>query len=256
MAPSRRTQRAPRAYGRLLALFLLVPAQLASAEGAGSWRRISFECSSGPASCAEPGCCGTGILVEARQGEDARESRVYEVRATGEIDAAIAEVFAVVTAYEKQRGVAHIEDVRILRRGKDEVILWALARMPIISPRDWVVCARVFPALPGGAMQVAWRTCDVPEAPPPRPGVVRVPRNVGAWTLVPIDGGRRTRARCEMSVDPGGLIPAWVAYLAMRSELPGAFKIVRREAERRARASEAPGRAVEGPGRASEGRGR
>jgi len=211
---------------------LFMHASLAAA-GDG-WRRVSFECEQPSRGCDESNCCRRGVLVEAREVES---SAIHQLRATGDIDASPADVFAVITAFEKQKGVAHIEEVRILHRDDREVIFWSMMNPPLLSRRDWVLRARLEPLLPGGTMRVTWEQYDAPDAPAPRPGVIRLRVNSGGWVIEPLGNGSRTHARYEMSIDPGGLVPAWAANRVMQSEMPPAFKAARRDAEQRAHAS-------------------
>jgi hypothetical protein len=79
---------------------------------------------------------------------------------------------------------------------------------------------------------VSWSVADVPEAPPPAPGVVRLRVNSGQWLLEPAAGGNRTRARYSMVVDPGGQVPIWLANLLLTGTLPKVFRAVRGESEK------------------------
>jgi hypothetical protein len=208
------------------AFLVLLAAVAAAGEG---WRRDSFRCEEAEAGCVASSCCRRGVLVEKR---DSPGSDLREVRATGVIDAPPSTVFSVVTAFEKQKGLAYIEDVRVLTRNGDEVTFWTKADFPVAAPRDWVLRARLQRDPIGGRFRVSWKVVDVPEAPPPAPGVVRLTVNSGEWMLEPLDGGTRTQARYYLLTDPGGEVPIWLADLLLRATLPKVFRAVRGEAEK------------------------
>lgn len=62
---------------------------------------------------------------------------------------------------------------------------------------------------PDAIAKVNVRVEAVPNYRPEHKGVVRVPRAVGAWTLVPTSKG--TNVAYQMLAEPGGSIPSWLA---------------------------------------------
>jgi hypothetical protein len=211
----------------MLAVAAALLAAIAGSEK--GWHRVSFECEQPESGCHIASCCRRGVAVERR---DQPGSELREVRATGAIEAPPATVFGVVTAFEKQKGIAYIEDVRILEQTADQVTFWAIANFPVLARRDWVLRARLERDLPGGRFRLSWAAADFPGAPPPAPGVVRLRVNSGEWLLEPLDRGTRTRARYYLVTDPGGYVPVWLANIVVASTLPDVFRSVRAEAER------------------------
>jgi hypothetical protein len=203
-------------------------ALLLLAAAADGWQTESFTCEDRDSDCSAQQCCQRGVLLEKR---DPSGSEVREVRASGTIDAPPSAVFALVTDFERQKGFAYIEDVRVLERGEDEVVFWSMGNFPIISRRDWVLRARMVRDA-AGSFRVRWEVTDFVGAPPPALGVVRLRVNTGEWLLEPLDGARRTRAQYFMSTDPGGHVPAWLANLVVASTLPKVFRAIRGEAEK------------------------
>lgn len=209
-------------------LFLCALLSFAARADEPRWERKEFDCRR-PASCEGESCCDYGLAVYTREkpGLDVRE-----VKAVGQVDAPPARVFAVVTDYEHQVGnMPYVEKARVFSRTTLAVVFWAQANFPLVSRRDWVLRTRLQPDLPGGIYRASWEPAQVPQAPPPADGVVRLRVNSGSWTLSPLDGGKRTLAIYQLLTDPAGSIPAFIANRANTTALPELFARVRSRAE-------------------------
>ena len=209
-------------------LLVLLAALSASAADEPKWEQKEFDCKR-PSSCDGVGCCQYGFAVYTRE---ISGSDVKEVKAVGQIDAPPAKCLEVVTDYEHQVGnMPYIEDQAVFSRTDKEVVFWALGNFPMVSKRDWILKSKLEKNLPGGVYRAAWTPTEVPNAPPPEDGVVRLKVNTGSWTFEPLDGGKRSMGTYQLLTDPGGSIPKFIANKANTTALPELFARVRKRAE-------------------------
>jgi len=207
---------------------LLAALSLAAAADEPKWEQKEFDCKQ-PSSCDSPDCCQYGLAVYTREKPGAE---VKEVKAVGQVNAAPEKVFFVVTDYEHQVGnMPYVQDQAVFSRTDSEVVLWAIGDFPFVSRRDWIVKSKLEKNLPGGVWRASWEPTEVPNVPPPEDGVVRLKINTGSWTMVPIDGGKRTLATYQLLTDPGGSIPKFIANKANTTALPELFARVRKRSE-------------------------
>ena len=194
------------------------------------WEKKEFECQRPEKGCHITTCCQYGFAVYTREKEGVD---VKEVKAVGQIDASPEKVFSIVSDYEHQVGnMPYIEKVQVFKRTDADVTFWAQADFPMVSKRDWVIKSKLDKNLPGGIWRTSWSPAEVPEAPKPEDGVVRLKVNTGSWTLEPLDGGKRTLATYQLLTDPGGSIPTFIANKANTTALPKLFEQVRSRAEK------------------------
>ena len=198
-------------------------------DDAAKWERKEFDCERPAHGCHITSCCQYGLAVYTRE-KDGLDVR--EVRAVGQMDASPARVFEVVSDYEHQVGrMPYVEKAQVFSREDSEVVFWAQADFPMVSRRDWVLKSTLSKKLPKGVWRVSWEPTQVPAAPLPADGVVRLEVNTGSWTLEPLDGGKRTLATYQLLTDPGGSIPTFIANKANTTALPELFSRVRKNAE-------------------------
>ena len=210
-------------------VFLVLLLSLAAAADEPKWERKGFDCERPEKGCHIVTCCQYGLAVYTREkpGVD-----VKEVKAVGQVDAPPEKVFEVVTDYEHQVGnMPYVEKQQVFARSDKDVTFWAVADFPMVSRRDWILKSRLEKNLPGGVWRAAWDPVEVPNAPVPGEGVVRLKINTGSWTMEPIDGGKRTMATYQLLTDPGGSIPTFIANKANTTVLPELFARVRKRAE-------------------------
>lgn len=171
-----------------------------------------------------------GIAVYSRQSVS---GSLHEVRMVAEIDApprACRNVLADNEAHPET--LPNTAETRVVAREGDRVTwVYSLLDLPVVSNRD-VTLRSVEEELRGPRAGYRIRfTVANDRGPPPRDGVVRIELCTGSWEFMSIDGGRRTQAVYTLLVDPGGLIPAFLANKATRQSLPNVFRAIRRWAQ-------------------------
>lgn len=192
------------------------------------WDLKSFECYA-PPRCDEASCCTRSLTVWSRPHA---ESKLREVRAVGEVDAPPDVVFGVVTDFEHgAEFMPHLEASTIVWRVGDDVLNWAMVDFPIAKRRDWVVRFHLEHPGADGTWRARWQTVRDGSGPPPSSRAIRVPQNDGAWTIEPLDGGRRSRATYQVVVDIGGWIPTWIANREQVKAVPDLFEAVAKRAQ-------------------------
>lgn len=186
---------------------------------------FSFDAVARPAAW-EPIAEKDGMRVAARSVEG---SGLQEVRVQGIIDASPEQVLAIlldVEAYPKT--MPYTAEARVLKREGDAIWLYQVIDAPLASKRDLAMKITVVRG-PGGRLGTQW-ILDESVAPPLRDGIVRVPASEGSWDLVPIRGGKATRATYRIHSDPGGDVPGWIVNRTNKTAIPDAFLAVRKAA--------------------------
>lgn len=156
-------------------------------------------------------------------------SELLEVRVQGIIEAPPEAVLATlldVEAYTKT--MPYTAEVKVLKREGDSVWIYQVIDAPLASKRDLAMKITVVRG-PGGKVGTRW-ILDEELSPPRREGIVRVPASEGGWDLLPIRGGKATRATYRIHSDPGGDVPRWIVNRANRTAIPDAFLAVRKAA--------------------------
>ncbi len=169
-----------------------------------------------------------GIAVYSRNVEGAR---VHEVRLVGEVDAPPRACRNVMADHEAHPGaMPHVAESRVVAR-EGERVAWVYSRyaFPIVHDRDLVLRVEEDDGGVAGGYRLRFRV-DGAREPPPRERVVRIRLCTGSWQFLPVDGGRRTRAVYTLLVDPGGLVPAFLANKGTRTSLPDVLRTIRRMA--------------------------
>jgi hypothetical protein len=162
-----------------------------------------------------------------------RTAKIVRIAAEGVIPAPIADVREMLVDYRRQAGkVDRVRGSRVLRQGKDWLLVYQRLKLPVISDRDFTLRVTW-----GGAPELQWIVFDADgrEGPPPVKGVVRVTEHSGSWQLKAIDGGRATWARFQTRIDLGGSLPQWLARSGAGKELPTLFADICRLIEPRRR---------------------
>ena len=170
-----------------------------------------------------------GVRVEEREGASPSRSFRAEARVRATPEACLA---VVASDAFFARTAPHVAEARVV--GTEGAHLrWFYARFdpPFVAPRDYTlrVEASERPSPEGRELRLSWRI-DNGRGPPPRPGTIRVERSDGAWTFTPAVGGQGTLARYELSADPGGAIPGWLARRAQIAGILAAYDELRRAA--------------------------
>ncbi len=117
---------------------------------------------------------------------------------------------------------------------------WSYARVtpPVLDPRDYISRRTVVEDLKPdgtGALRIVYAH-DHRAGPPPREGIIRVEVNEGHWELTPV--GNKTKITYALTLNPGGVVPIWMARLAARRAAPAQLESI----EKIARAQQAAGK--------------
>ena len=160
-----------------------------------------------------------------------KASKIIRLGADGIIAQPPAQVRAALLDYRNQIGVLErLSECRVLSRTKNNLWVYQRLNLPVISDRDFTLAVRW-----GGKQDSMWITYSAVRGlgPTPRKGVVRVKHHVGSWQLEASEGGRKTRARFQVSIDLAGWLPRWVARSGAGKELPQLFASIEKMAKRR-----------------------
>jgi hypothetical protein len=148
-------------------------------------------------------------------------AEILTVGAEGRIPAPARKVQQALLDYPRQVGVIErLREARVLERGLNWQLVYQRLELPLISDRDFTLYV-THGEHRGSYWVNYWSKPDA--GPKEQRGAVRVTRHRGAWELVPIEGGRATRLRHEMSIDLGGALPPWLADSGAGDELPKVF---------------------------------
>jgi carbon monoxide dehydrogenase subunit G len=167
-----------------------------------------------------------GMSVSSRRTPGAA---VHEVRIVADVDAPPRAVCSVVADHERTpETIPRVAEARVVAREGNVTWVYERIDVPVLSDRDYTtrVVEEPMEAPPGGYRIRFEGTAD--RGPPPRPGVVRIEVIRGAWEFVPVAGGRRTRVTYTILVDPGGMIPSFIANIAARRAIPDVIRALRR----------------------------
>jgi hypothetical protein len=145
-------------------------------------------------------------------------SAVREMCVTGKIDAAPAEVFALLQDVESypQRLPPTVQVERI---GAN--LYYMVIDPGFITRRDY--CISTSGLKDGDTYTVAWHQVDCPVR---SSRIERMIANRGSWKVTPLDGGSAILYRTH--ADPGGLVPAWLVNSASARRLPEIFGALKR----------------------------
>jgi hypothetical protein len=154
-----------------------------------------------------------GVVVYKNDSAD-----VIWIGAVGIIHAPPEKVYQALLEYDRQAGkIGRVSEATVLSHEQNSLFVYERLKMPVISDRDFVL--RV---THGQDLTRRWIHYEavIDHGPGPRPGIVRVTRNNGAWDLVPTQDGNATIARCEFRIHLGGRLPLWLARSRAGSEIP------------------------------------
>jgi hypothetical protein len=150
-----------------------------------------------------------------------KNSDIITLGAEGRIPAPPRRVQQALLDYPRQKGVVEaLREVRVLKRGPNWLLVYQRLALPVIDDRDFTLYVKH--GEHDGMLWVSY-VARSNAGPGEQSGVVRVTNNRGAWELEPIDGGRATRVRYEMSIDLAGSVPMWLAKSGAGDEMPKAF---------------------------------
>lgn len=150
-----------------------------------------------------------------------RESEIIRLGAEGRLNAPVQKVMQALLDYRNQVGkIDRLSEARVLRRGKQWLLVYQRLNLPVISDRDFTLRVKW-----GKRDTIYWiRYWAVSnDGPGKRDGVVRVSNHHGSWQLKPIKGGQATQVRFQVTIDMGGWLPKWLAKSGSGKEVPQLF---------------------------------
>ena len=153
---------------------------------------------------------------------------IYEVRASGVVEAAPEKVFHVAMQRETyENSTKHVADYRVMgTEGEDVWYTYERLSFPLISDRDYTLRYESRRDAQHHQFSIAWVLAN-DHGPVPKKGVVRVSATRGTLEMTPEDEGKKTRLVCTMFADPGGWIPSWLANYVNRSTVPDMLRLIR-----------------------------
>ena len=157
-----------------------------------------------------------GINVYQNDGSD-----MIWVAAVGVIPAPVDKIEGALLDFEGQVGkIGRLSEAKVLSREKDGLYVYERLNLPVIDDRDFT--AHVTNGTDGARHWITYGLAN-DRGPAPHDGVVRVPRQRGAWDLVAMPDGKSTLARYELRIDLGGSVPLWMVKSHAAEELPELF---------------------------------
>lgn len=164
---------------------------------------------------------------------------VKEVWAEGELNAPALHVEDVLTDIASLTSfMPFMKDAHVIGDANDDGSLnvYTLIDLPIVGKRDYIQKLS-FPARieRDGVFRAEWSS--QPEFTPKVKGVIRITSNAGHWLVTPLDEGKRCRVEYQFTVDPGGVIPAFIANIGNQKGVSDTYAAVQKEANRRATVS-------------------
>lgn len=163
---------------------------------------------------------------------------VREVLAETDLDAPAFHVQRAIESADRYASfMPYVKESRYVGEPEADGSRWAYTRLapPVVMPRDFVVRTRTMSRVTEdneGEFTMAWEADG--KKLPSRANAVRLSLNEGTWRVTPMPGGR-CHVVYQFAVDPGGLIPPFLADLGNRSAVPETFAAIEREALKAAR---------------------
>jgi hypothetical protein len=166
-------------------------------------------------------------------------SAVKEVLAEGDLDARPVLVQEAILAGDRYASfMPYVKESKLVDgvTSGDRYDVYTRLSFPIIAGRDFVVACHTVSRLEPdgtGAFESEWS--PLPDKVARKSGVVRLSTNSGSWRVTPAANGR-AHVVYRFAVDPGGMIPPFLADLANKGAIPDTFRAVEKEAKRLERA--------------------
>jgi hypothetical protein len=120
--------------------------------------------------------------------------------------------------------VVNCKGVELLKTGNNDQYYYIETSLPLpFENRDMVYH---FQYIEINSQQVKVIVTGMPEYIPPKEGIVRMAKTNGYWLLSQVDSNK-TDVTYQMHVEPGGLIPAWLANPFIKNVPFSTFKELR-----------------------------
>jgi len=162
-----------------------------------------------------------GVEVYAR-----KDPNRIELMTVGDIAAPPEAVQAVLLDYANaSRITKHLAESTILSRTGSELVVYQHLKLPVVKDRDYT-------------LRVSWSDTKrslhfaiaPDQGPAPKKNMVRMPVMTGRWDLLPLEGGRATRAVYHVEIDFGGSVSHGMVRSGSAKSLPDMYVGIRREA--------------------------
>jgi Polyketide cyclase / dehydrase and lipid transport len=161
-----------------------------------------------------------GVEVYAR-----KDPHRIELMTVGDINAPPEVVQAVLLDYANaSRITKHLAESTILSKSGNELVVYQHLKLPVIKDRDYT-------------LRVSWSDANhslhfaiaPDQGPAPKKSLLRMPVMTGRWELLPLDGGRATRAVYHVEIDFGGAVSHGMVRSGSAKSLPDMYVGLRRE---------------------------
>lgn len=169
---------------------------------------------------------GDGMAISSRQTPG---TAVREARVVADVNAPALAARNVIADHDRAPGtLPNVAETRLVAREGNVAWVYERVYVPVLKDRDYTTRVVEERAADGsGGYRIRFDGA-AERGPPPRSGVVRIELIRGAWEFLPIEGGSRTRVTYTVLVDPGGIIPGFIANIATRKALPDVIRALRR----------------------------
>jgi hypothetical protein len=156
------------------------------------------------------------------------ESRILEFRATCVIDVPPSIVFRTAMRRDTYRHTSkYVEDFQIIRSDESNVFyIYQRIAIPLFRDRDYTLRYEEMQDSLHGHFSLVWTIAN-DMGPPPKEHVVRIEVSRGAFEMIPVKEGTKTRLTCTICTDPGGNIPGWLVNIGNRSTMPDLLRAIR-----------------------------
>ncbi len=175
----------------------------------------------------------TGAVVVKMRSQEG--SPVKEVLAEGDLDAPPLKVQEAILAGDRYASfMPYVKESKLVEgvTSDDDFTVYTRLSFPVIAGRDFVVACHTASRLdPDGSGEFKNEWKPLPDRVARKDGVVRLKTNSGSWAVTAAPKGK-SHVVYRFAVDPGGMIPPFLADLANKSAIPDTFHAVEREAKR------------------------
>lgn len=167
-------------------------------------------------------------------------SPIHELKAEAVVQIDAEQVWkAIDRSTEYPSFLPHVEQLKVVQTKVHGHFEYALVDAPMTAPRDYTVQVLRELDEERGVYRRAWVLAN-DVGPKPCEDCVRVRLNTGSWIVEHLAPGR-CKLRYYLHLDPGGMIPAWLANLAHRRGLQDVYAaMIERASQHQKKAKKTP----------------
>jgi hypothetical protein len=159
------------------------------------------------------------------------ELHARELRAIAEVPVPARLMFAAVCDFPRYREFVPgiVESTEVERSGPNDYIAYVryAPRFLVVAARDVVLHVSIDEEERTGAWRCGWS--QVPGRVPERPRAVRMPLNLGTYTVEPLNE-KLSRITYRATVKPGGSLPDWLVRWGAARALPEMINVMQKRA--------------------------